>query len=308
MTGAGAERPPVRPSPTEPALAGLLGRCRFPPPGTPVVCAVSGGADSSALLALAVAAGCPATAVHVHHGLHAEADDHASLVARTADRLGAGYTCRHVEVAPGPNLEARARAARLGALDPGTLTGHTADDQAETLLLALLRGAGGTGLAAMTPGPTRPILRLRGADTRALCAQLDIDVAVDPTNADPRFRRNRVRRELLPLLDDIAQRDTAPLLTRTADLLRADDELLERLAEGLDPTDAKALVDAPRPLAARAIRRWLTVDGYPPDAAAVDRVLDVAGGRWKACEVGRSRRIERRAGRLSLFPEDGPAR
>jgi tRNA(Ile)-lysidine synthase len=298
----GAERTPLRPAPTDPTVAALLARCALPPAGAPVVCALSGGADSSALLALAVAAGCRASAIHVHHGLHPAAEEHAAIARRTASTLGAPFECRRVHLPAGPNLEARARSARRAALGAAAVTGHTADDQAETVLLALLRGSGSTGLAAMSPGPARPILALRRHETRALCDHLGLEVAEDPTNRDPRFRRNRIRHELLPLLDGIAARDVTPLLNRAADLLRADDELLERLADDVDPTDAAALVAAPAPLAARAVRRWLAVDGYPPDAATVARVMDVADGRCRACDVGASRRVERHQGRLRLFP------
>ena len=79
------------------------------------------------------------------------------------------------------------------------MTGHTADDQAETVLLNLLRGAALDGLAGMDPG-RRPLRRLRRAETRALCAELDLTPVADPSNDDPAFRRNRVRHELLPLL------------------------------------------------------------------------------------------------------------
>ena len=94
-----------------PAIDALLPRCRFPAAGSDVTCAVSGGADSLALLALAVAAGTRVTAVHVDHGLRAGGDDEAHVVADAAARFGAAFRAVRVEVAPGPNLEARARAA-----------------------------------------------------------------------------------------------------------------------------------------------------------------------------------------------------
>ena len=81
------------------------------------------------------------------------------------------------------------------------------------------------------------------------------------------------------------------LLARTADLLRADDQFLDELAAGIDPTDASALVAAPRVLAARAIRQWLEHEGYPPDADAVQRVLAVAAGDAAACELVGGRRV-----------------
>jgi tRNA(Ile)-lysidine synthase len=279
------------------AAAPLLPRCSFPPAGTTVTCAVSGGADSTALLALAVAAGCCATAVHVDHGLRPGSASEADVVAATAERLGAAFRAERVEVADGANLEARARAARYDVLPAGVLTGHTADDQAETVLVNLLRGSGLDGLAGM--GPQRhPLLRLRRAETRALCDTLGLATIEDPSNADPRHRRNRIRLELLPLLDAIAERDVAALLARQADTLRAEAELLDTLAAVIDPTDAAALAAAPPALARRAVRRWLA-DPYPPDAAAVERVLAVARGEAVACELGGGRRIHRSGMRLA---------
>lgn len=265
-----------------------------------MVCALSGGPDSSALVALAVAADLEVTAVHVHHGLRPSADDDALAAQRIAEVLGAGFRCEHAELADGSNLEARARTARLELLGVDALTGHTADDQAETLLLALLRGSGATGLASITPGPGHPILALRRQETHALCTQLELQPAIDPTNADPRFRRNRVRAELIPLLNTIADRDMAPLLARTADHLRDDDAFLQELAASIDPTNAQALSAAPLPLAQRAIRSWLTRDGYPPDTAAVQRVLAVARGEHEACEVAGVGRVSRSRQQLSV--------
>ena len=127
-------------------------RCDFPVAGTAVTCAVSGGADSLALLVLAVEAGCAVTAVHVDHGLRAGSAAEADIVAAAAARFGAVFRAERVDVPAGPNLEARARAARYAVLPPDVCTGHTADDQAETVLLNLLRGAGAPGVAALRPG------------------------------------------------------------------------------------------------------------------------------------------------------------
>ena len=276
-----------------PEVDALLAKCSFPVPGTPARCGFSGGADSTALIVLAQAAGCVVRAVHVHHGLRPSADDDADIATTTARQLDIPIDVVRVDLDDGPNLEARARAARRSALGPDAMTGHTADDQAETLLLALLRGSGAAGLSAIGPGWRHPILRLRAVETRALCADRGLSVAADPSNDDPRFRRNRVRHELLPLLDDIAERDVATLLNRSSDLLRADDALLEELAAAIDPTDAAALAAAPSVLAARAIRQWLTRDGYPPDAAAIARVMAVARGTAGACEVTGALRVER---------------
>lgn len=284
-----------------PLVTSLLPRCDLPPPGTAVTCAVSGGADSLALLVLAVAAGCRVTAVHVDHGLRPGSDAEAVVVAVAAERAGARFVSERVQVEPGPNLEARARAARYRALPDGALTGHTADDQAETVLLNLLRGAALDGLAGFDPA-RRPLRRLRRHDTEAVCEACGLTPVADPTNVDPAFRRNRVRHELLPMLDAIAQRDVTPVLARQADLLRADAELLDALAAGLDPTDARALGAAPAPLARRAVRRWLRAgdEQHPPDAATVERVLAVARNEALACDVGGGRSVRRSGGRLLL--------
>ncbi len=283
-------------------IADLLQRSTFPASGTPVTCGLSGGADSTALVLLAVAAGCEVTAIHVDHGLRSSAVDDQRCAERTAERLDIEFRVEHIDLVDGPNLEARARVARQLVLGPDAMTGHTADDQAETLLLALLRGSGASGLAAMTPGPTRPILGLRRSETSALCAAEGFEVAHDPSNDDPRFRRNRVRHELLPLMNELAVRDMAPILARTAALLRDDDQFLDQLSAGIDPSDALALAAAPRPLASRAIRRWLESGGYPPDAATISRVLAVAAGDAAGCDVGARRRVSRHQQRLVLAP------
>lgn len=284
--------------PVDPVVARFVARCTFPPPGHPVTCAVSGGADSLALLVLAVAAGAVVTAVHVDHGLRPGSAAEAAVVRAAADRFGAAFRAERVSVAPGPNLESRARAARRAVLPAGALTGHTADDQAETVLLNLLRGAGLDGLAGMSPA-NHPLLGLRRRETRDLCEHLGLAPVADPSNVDPAHLRNRIRHDLLPVLDALAGRDVAALLAREAGVLRPDAELLDELARAIDPTDTKALVAAPEALARRAIRRWLA-DPYPPPAAAVERVLAVARGEVQACQLPGGRRVSRRAGQLFL--------
>ncbi len=221
---------------TGPLLADLLTRCTFPPPGTALACAVSGGPDSLALLLLAVEAGCLVTAYHVDHGLRPGSAAEAEVVAKLAADLGAGFEARSVAVAQGPNLEARARAARFGVLPAGVATGHTMDDQAETVLLNVLRGAAADGLAGMAPGLRHPLLALRRAETHALCRVAGLEPVRDPSNEDAAFTRNRVRHELLPLCADVAGRDPVPLLARQAALLRDDVALLEALAAAPCPT------------------------------------------------------------------------
>ncbi len=284
--------------------AALLARCTFPPPGTAVDCAVSGGADSLALLALAVENGCLATAIHVDHGLRAGSAREAELVAAATKQLGADFRSVRVQVPHGPNLEARARAARYAALPADVLTGHTADDQAETLLVNLLRGAASSGLAAMRPGVRRPILALRRHETEAVCASLGLTVFQDPTNTDPRHVRNRVRHELLPLMAEIAQRDPVPVLVRQADIARADADFLDELATEIDLRDARSLAAAPIAVARRAVRRWLSGD-HPPDAATVERVLAVARGEATATDVGEGQSVRRSQQRLTLTRSSG---
>jgi tRNA(Ile)-lysidine synthase len=284
----------------------LLHRCAFPPAGSSLTCAVSGGADSLALLVLACAAGCDVTAVHVDHGLRAGSANEAGVVAAAAGRFGAAFRSETVTVPDGRDLEARARAARRAVLPAGHATGHTADDRAETLLLALLRGTGIDGLAVLRPGPRHPIARLRRAETAALCAGLGLDPVLDPSNADRRFRRNRVRHDVLPLLDDVAARDVVPLLCRLADLAGADADLLEALASEAvpDPTEARAVAAAPDPLARRALRAWLRAgtddEAHPPDQATVERVLAVARGEAVATDLRGGARVVRTGGRLRV--------
>lgn len=281
----------------------LLARCTFPPPGTAVTCAVSGGADSTALLLLAVTAELTVTAIHVDHGLRPGSAAEAEVVGANAAALGVEFRPLTVHVTDGPNLEARARRARYAALPPDVLTGHTADDQAETVVLNMLRGAATAGLGGMRPGPRRPLLSLRRTDTVALCAAAGVPLVHDPSNLHRRHLRNRVRHELLPLLEQLAQRDLTPVLTRQADLLRDDSDLLDHLAAMLDPTDARALAAAPTPLARRAVRRWLTGE-HPPDLATVDRVLAVARGNATATDVGGGDEVRRQRQRLVRRPLD----
>lgn len=293
-----------------PLLPALLARCPFPPPGTSVACAVSGGPDSLALLVLATAGGLDATAIHVDHGIRTGSEDEARRVKEAAVRLGAQFDTRVVRVSPGPNLEARARTARYAVLPEGVLTGHTADDLAETILVNLLRGAGLDGLSSMRPNGrvSRPLLALRRAETRALCAEVGLSPVSDPSNDDRRFVRNRVRHEVLPLLAEISDRDPVPILVRQSELLGAEASLLDELAGALDPTDVRAMAAAPPVLARRAIRTWLKAtlpDRHPPSAAEVVRVLDVIHGRARACQLTRGRQVRRSRGRLSLVADDG---
>lgn len=278
----------------------LLPKTNFPPiNGEPVACAVSGGADSMAMLFLAVASGLQTIAYHVDHGLRVGSADEGAVVERLCSRIGARFVQLRADIADGPNLEARARTARFALLPPGVLTGHTADDQAETVLLNLMRGSSIDGLSGMRWSHAKPLLGVRRSETHELCRAVGIETVSDPSNNDPRFRRNRVRNELIPLMNDISRRDVAALIARETRLIADDEQLLGELADTIDVFDAQQLAASPLPLARRAIRRWLA-NPYPPDAATVDRVLEVARGNHPSCEIGGGRRVIRSRQRLRL--------
>jgi tRNA(Ile)-lysidine synthase len=277
---------------------GLLARTKFPVTAH-LHCAVSGGADSLALLLLAARTERPVTVWHVDHGLRADSHHEFDFVESIARRLDLPAELRTVKVDGEANIEARAREARYAVLPDDVLTGHTADDQAETVVINLLRGSGTAGLAGMRAN-RRPLLGLRRHETRALCAELGLQPLDDPMNDDNRFQRVRVRKDVLPLLGTIAQRDIVDVLVRQAAVLRDDNDLLEELAAMIDVSDARALSAAPLALARRAVRQWLS-NPTPPDAATVERVLTVARGDTRACEIGAGRRVRRSRQRLELL-------
>ncbi len=287
--------------------AELLPRCTFPAEGVRVSCAVSGGADSIALSVLAVAAGCRVTIEHVDHGLRTESKDDAEAVGALATWLGVDFRLHTVSIPGSENLEARARDARYSVLPLQVLVGHTADDQAETMVLNLVRGAGAAGLAAMSKsstGPLRPILGLRRRETTSLCRALGLEPIVDSMNFDRSFRRVQVRQEILPGLALLAQRDVVPILVRQSELFADDEEALDQLARSIEPTNTAQLRAAHRSVARRAIRRWLVDegvgDGHPPDLATIDRVLAVARFDAKANDLVGGWRVLRTAGTLRL--------
>ena len=269
----------------------------FPSNG-PIHCAVSGGADSSALLILASMTGEELIAHHVDHGLRPNSSIESDSVARLANQVGAKFRSVTLSLEEGPNLEARARSARFAALPDDVLTGHTADDQAETIILHLLRGGGPDALAGMGD-EHHPIIKLRRADTESVCQIFEWKPVEDPTNEDPRFRRNRVRHEVLPLLNEVAERDVVPLLIRAGEIADKDADLLDRLAQEIDVTDAAALATAPIALARRSVREWLRGE-HPPDLASVERVLQVARGEALGTEITGGRSVRRTNGKLRL--------
>ena len=174
------------------------------------------------------------------------------------------------------------------------------------MLIHLMRGAEIDGLAAMR-AEGQPTPQLRRFETHELCRHLGLETVQDPSNTDPAIRRNRVRHELLPLLDDIAARDVVPLLTRTAAWAREASDHLREEASIIDPTDCRALTTTPPAAARAALRGWLrtcSAEQHPPDAATLERVLGVARGEALATEIGGGWRVRRSQMRLHLDPPD----
>jgi tRNA(Ile)-lysidine synthase len=261
-------------------VEGTLRRHAMLAGGETVLVAVSGGADSVALLTL-LAALAPAWrltlhVLHVDHGLRADSARDAGLVRALAARLGVPAQVERVRVGPG-SVEAAARAARYAALEAeadrlgaGRIAiGHTADDQAETVLMRVLDGAGVRGLAAIPPVRgriIRPLIEIRRPALRDALVAGGVEWIEDPSNRDPKFLRNRIRHELLPLLAASYHADVVPALAGVARLARESVDALDRTAarelarlatpeaEGLTLSRA-ALAALPAPVAAEVLRQ-----------------------------------------------------
>jgi tRNA(Ile)-lysidine synthase len=281
-------------------------RLALPLRGESVIVAVSGGADSVALLLALdelIKTGRLAlemTAAHLDHGLRAEAGEQdATWVAELSRGLGVEIVMGRAAVKEraaesGDNLEQAARRARYeflaGAAERGgarlVLTAHTMDDQAETVLLRLLRGSGADGLGGIEPVRSldtgqdvllvRPLLRwARRAATEKYCREREAEFRVDEMNRDERFARVRVRQQLLPLMQTFNGR-VVEALARTAELLREDaaalrgaaEKLLDEASVGGTPTEVDVtihasplrvdvLAGAPVALRRRALRLWI---------------------------------------------------
>ena len=291
-----------------PEIAEMLGRCAFPDPPGAVDCGLSGGPDSSALVALAAAAGLEVTAWHVDHGLRPDSGRDAAAARAVADRIGCRFELRTVAVEAGPNLEARARAARYAALPDDVCMGHTADDRAETVLFNIGRGGGLAGAGAPYRAVRRPLLALRRHETSALCARLGLPVVSDPMNDDLAFARVAIRHEVLPALARALGRDPVPLLNRHADLCADAHEVIAGLAAGLDPASAAELAEAPRAVASEALRAWVAAEtgsAQAVSARSIERILAVAAGRRTATEIEGGHRVARTRRRLRV---EAPAR
>jgi len=298
-----------------------------------VAVACSGGRDSVALLHAALQAartlGTSVVALHVHHGLMAEADRWASEVEALCERWNVGFACERLQGSPEPgeSVEAWARRERYRALarlarGAGAgivLLGHHLQDQAETVLLQALRGAGPAGLAAMPrvverDGLTwaRPWLARTGDEIDAYVAPLSLAPVLDPSNADPRFARSRLRTQVMPALHAAfpeADAALAAVARRAGEARAVLDEVasddLRRIgaADTLELAPWRTLSVARR---ANALRAWLgNVLARPVPQTLIDRMLeesrDDAPRRW----LVHGRVLSSWRGTLSLVP---PAR
>ncbi|MGR6322570.1 tRNA lysidine(34) synthetase TilS [Micromonospora soli] len=308
------------------ALTGLPG-------AGPVLVACSGGADSLALAAatafVAPRLGRRVGLVTVDHGLQPGSAERAEAVAGWARELGLdpveAVPVRVAGRAGGP--EAAAREARYEALvavarrhdAAGVLLGHTRDDQAETVLLALARGAGPRGLAGMPERRElsgvpllRPLLDVAREDTRKACAALGLTPWDDPHNVDPVYARSRVRTDLLPALVDALGAGVVDNLARTARLLAADTAALDDLAAAAlaDARSAEgglavdALAALPAAVRTRVLHAWARELGAPPAALSHRHVaaLDALVTDWHgqgAVQLPGALPVVRRAGRLA---------
>jgi tRNA(Ile)-lysidine synthase len=261
------------------------------PPG-PVLVALGGGADSALCAWAVVRARRPVRAATVDHGLPAS-----PVLIATAQALAAhlGIEHRLLPARARGHSEGALRAARYAALEaeaaPGEIivTGHTADDHAETVLGNLLRGAGAGGLAGIPERRGRwhrPLLDLSRAEVRAAADFLGLPYTDDPGNADLSRRRNVLRHEVLPLLEERLGPGVRAALRRAASLLSADDAALEgraaavplRVAPGRVLLPAAALSTLPPPVASRVVRRALrlVLDPYPGHRRDVEAVMQAA--------------------------------
>ena len=277
-------------------------------PGSTVLVACSGGADSLALASATVfeARGLALRVIGatVDHGLQDGSAERAAHVVDQLAGLGVDETvsARVEVVAGGRGPEAAAREARLAVLEEMAdrlsaalvLLGHTLDDQAETVLLGLTRGSGGRSIAGMRPAYdvfARPLLGERRAQTEAACRAEGLTWWEDPHNADPRFTRARVRHDVLPLLERELGPGVAETLARTAEQLRPDLELLDDLAEeahaGRTSLPVAELSGLAGPIRTRVLRLAALAAGAPPSELAHQHVLsldalvtDWHGQRW----------------------------
>jgi tRNA(Ile)-lysidine synthase len=263
----------------------------------PLGIAYSGGADSTALL-YAAAARWPGQvhALHVHHGLQSAADDFERHCATTCDALGVSLHIGRVDARhdSGDSPEDAARRARYATLAglasaqglQDVLLAQHADDQVETMLIALGRGAGLDGLAAMPREMTRhgirfhrPLLDVRAADLRAWLAAEGLPFIEDPSNADERYTRNRIRRRVLPALAEALPQFRETFARSARNAARASGLLTELAEIDLATTGMPPAIDALQALSrerrANALRQWLrSAHRAVPSEAQLQQLLD----------------------------------
>ncbi len=269
-------------------------------PSDALLLMVSGGADSMCLLHVMARIHRGRLGVLTFdHGLRPEASEEVDLVLASGEALGVPVIARGLGLAPGAGLQERARVARRDearrvAADEGfdrIVTGHTASDQAETVLFRIARGTGRDGALGMrADGPvTRPLLAVTRDETRAWCAANGVAYVDDPSNDDPRYARARVRRGLVPALLDVHPgADRA--VTRFAELLDDEGALIRSLVDAAQARcvtpaglDIARLGDEEVPVRRLLVRRLLSDAGIAADAVWVREALELArrgtGGR-----------------------------
>jgi tRNA(Ile)-lysidine synthase len=273
-----------------------------------IVLAVSGGPDSMALLhgaarlASSGAVRWHLTVAHLDHGLRADSTDDATFVADAVAALDLPLAVRRTDIgaqarAEGRSIEEAGREARYRFLDEvasdGALiaTAHTLDDAAETVLLNLVRGsglAGAAGIPARRGRVIRPLLGARRATLRALLDGAGLEYRLDPSNEDPAFLRNRVRAELVPVLEGLRP-GAIDRIGRFARLSADDDTLLDDIAaaELARRTAEDGRIDwrePPPPALGRRILR-LAIGPPAPNAERVEALLETAAGDRGGVEI-----------------------
>lgn len=272
----------------------------------PAIIGLSGGPDSLALAAAAAAEKKDVRCVVVDHGLQDESAEVARRAVQAVEAFGLEAEVVRVEVGEG-NLEAAARSARYEALlayGSDVWVGHTADDQAETLLLGALRG-NPSGMAPRNGRIVRPFLGIRRADTVGACGELGLDPWHDPMNADPAFRRVAMRNQVLPLLSELLGGDAVPALAATADRIAADQALIASLTDLAPTTSCAELKADAGPVRRRRLAAWLLGEGVPLQGDQLDAVealvVDWHGQGPVAVAGGRA--VVREGGQLDILGE-----
>ena len=303
QAGAGSPR---RPQPfwpdRSPAFLKLRRAVRALASEDPVLIGLSGGADSLGLVAAALAEGRDVLALCVDHGLQPDSATVADRAVAMARSLGAEARSVKVQVKPG-NIEAQAREARYEALmtaaaaeSRSVWVAHTMEDQAETYLLGSLRGrAVGMPVSGTV---IRPFLSVRRADTVAACAELGLEVWHDPMNADPRFRRVRVRTEVLPLLADIHGGDPVPPLAAAASLARDDAAALD--AQAIATAQVAEIACLPVALRRRAYLALVDAPLGPRHLEAIDSLVMDWHGQGPVAVAGFQ--VRRQGAELRVIP------